>query len=164
MKEINTELKLVKMKVDDMKPYANNPRRNDDAVEGVENSIKAFGYKVPIVVDGDGVIVTGHTRYKAAKELGLKSLTVVMADDLTPKQVKAFRLADNKTAEAAAWDFEKLDMELDKIQDIDMDDFGFDLTDEEMTEEFSNAELDIDDYSDEQFDHECPKCGFKFND
>lgn len=111
--------------VDDLLPYANNPRLNDGAVDAVAASIKEFGFKVPIVVDSDGVIVTGHTRLKAAKKLGLDKVPVIVASDLTPEQVKAFRLADNKTSELAEWDLGKLDIELGEIEDIDMNDFGF---------------------------------------
>lgn len=113
----------------DLLPYANNPRLNDGAVDAVAASIKEFGFKVPIVVDSDGVIVTGHTRLKAAKKLGLDTVPVIVADDLTPEQVKAFRLADNKTGELAQWDFAKLEIELDGIDEIDMGEFGFDDVD-----------------------------------
>lgn len=119
--------KVTYMDVDSLIPYANNPRLNDNAVDSVAASIKEFGFKVPIVVDGENVIINGHTRLKAAHKLGLKQVPVIVADDLTPEQVKAFRLADNKTSELAEWDFDKLDIELDGIQDIDMDAFGFDV-------------------------------------
>lgn len=110
-----------------MNPYANNPRLNDGAVDAVAASIKEFGFKVPIVVDSDGVIVTGHTRVKAAEKLGLESVPVIVASDLSPEQVKAFRLADNKTSELAEWDMGKLDIELGEIENIDMNDFGFNI-------------------------------------
>ena len=87
--------------LDQIKPYENNPRINDDAVDAVVNSIKEFGWRVPIVCDGDMVIIAGHTRFKAAKKLGLQQVPVVVANDLTPDQVRAFRIADNKTAELA---------------------------------------------------------------
>ena len=108
-----------------LRPYENNPRINDGAVEAVAKSIDEFGFKVPIVVDSDYVIIAGHTRLKAAERLGLKSVPVVIADDLTEEQARAFRLADNKTAELAEWDFEKLNEELGDITDLDMQDFGF---------------------------------------
>lgn len=110
-------------------PYENNPRKNDPAVKAVKNSIKEFGFKVPIVIDRDGVIVTGHTRLKAALQLHMSEVPVVVADDLDEEQIKAFRLADNKTAELAEWDFDKLDEELADIFDIDMEEFGFDIVD-----------------------------------
>lgn len=119
------EIKMVK--VDDLKPYENNPRFNDDAVEYVAKSIKEFGFKVPIVLDKNNVIVAGHTRYKASMELGLKEVPCIVADDLSEEQIKAFRLADNKVSEQASWNYDLLDLELDDILDINMDEFGFDL-------------------------------------
>lgn len=89
------------MDVDSLIPHANNPRLNDNAVDAVAASIKELGFKVPIVVDGENVIINGHTRLKAAHKLGLKQAPVIVADDLTPEQAKAFRLADNKTGELA---------------------------------------------------------------
>lgn len=118
--------KVTYMDVDSLIPYANNPRLNDNAVDAVAASIKEFGFKVPIVVDGENVIINGHTRLKAAHKLGLTQVPVIVADDLTPAQAKAFRLADNKTSELAEWDLGKLDIELAEIQDLDMNDFGFD--------------------------------------
>lgn len=122
-----SKLKVEYRNVADLNPYENNPRLNDGAVDAVAASIKEFGFKVPIVVDSDGVIVTGHTRLKAAKKLGIDTVPVIVADDLTPEQVKAFRLADNKTGELAQWDLDKLDIELGGIDEIDMGDFGFDM-------------------------------------
>lgn len=112
-------------KVSELTPYEKNPRRNDEAVNAVAESIRQFGFKVPMVVDSDGVIVAGHTRYKAAKQLGLDSVPCIIADDLTDKQIKAFRLADNKVSEKAGWDFALLEEELDDLFDFDMEGFGF---------------------------------------
>lgn len=115
--------------IDDVIPYPNNPRHNDDAVEYVANSIKEFGWQQPIVVDANGAIIAGHTRHKAAKLLGMDTVPVVVADNLTPAQVNAYRLADNKTSEAATWDMEALSVELEGLEiDFDMTDFGFDMT------------------------------------
>lgn len=115
-------------RLEDIQPYENNPRLNDKAVKYVKKSIKRFGFKNPIIVDSDGVIVAGHTRYKASLELGLETVPVIIADDLTEKQIKAYRLADNKTAEHAEWDFNVLDAELfDLSPSFDMSDFGFDV-------------------------------------
>lgn len=123
-------MKIVEKRLDEIRPYERNPRRNNAAVEYVANSLREFGWKQPIVIDGDGVIVAGHTRYKAALSLGWDTAPCVIADDLTPEQVKAYRLADNKVAEAAEWDMELLDAELTEIMDalpgIDMTGFGFD--------------------------------------
>ena len=113
-----------------IKPYPRNPRINDEAAAFVANSIKEFGFRNPIVVDNAGVIIAGHTRLKAAKKLGLKEAPVIVADDLSDEQVKALRLADNKTAEAAEWDLNLLDQEISEIADIDMSDFGFELDEE----------------------------------
>lgn len=114
----------------DLKPYENNPRINDDAVDNVANSIKEFSFQQPIVVDKNMVVIVGHTRLKAAKKLGLKTVPVVIAD-LSEEQANAYRLADNKVGELAEWDIDKLNEELDKILDIDMTDFGFELDLEE---------------------------------
>lgn len=114
------------IKTKELKPYKNNPRKNDEAVDYVAESIREFGFKVPLVIDKDNTIVCGHTRYKAAKKLGINELPCVVADDLTEEQIKAFRLADNKVGEMAEWDFELLDAELEGIE-LDMEDFGFEF-------------------------------------
>ena len=124
MEQMNIEY----INVGDLKPYENNPRHNDNAVDAVAASIKEFGFKVPIVCDKENVIVTGHTRYKAAKKLGLKKVPCIRADDLTDDQVRAFRVADNKVSELATWDMDKLNIELDNI-DLDMSAFGVDISD-----------------------------------
>lgn len=109
----------------DIRPYPGNPRRNDQAVQAVANSLREFGWKQPIVVDADGTIIAGHTRYKAAQALGMNEVPVVVASDLTPEQVYAYRLADNKTAELAEWDADLLAVELDGLASVDMSAFGF---------------------------------------
>lgn len=157
---------IIEMKLNDLHPYENNPRYNDDAVEAVASSIKQFGFKVPIIIDKNNVIVTGHTRYKAAKQLGLEKVPCIKADDLTDQQIKAFRLADNKVSEIATWDMGKLNLELEEIEDIDMSDFGFDdifNEDENTSTITSGSELDLDDFGDDKFQCTCPKCGFRFN-
>lgn len=119
-------MQIVYKKLDEIKPYEKNPRNNEGAVQYVANSIREFGFKVPIVIDKYGEIVAGHTRYKAAKVLGIETVPCIIADDLSPKQVKAFRLADNKTGELALWDDDLLKIELDGlVDDFDMADFGF---------------------------------------
>ena len=110
-------MNIVEKRIGEIKPYENNPRVNDDAVEYVAESIKAFGWKQPIVVDKDGVIIAGHTRYKAARSLGLETVPVLVADDLTPDEVNAYRLADNKVSDFSSWDNKLLLEELDKIPD-----------------------------------------------
>lgn len=128
-------MKVEAKSIDEIKPYENNPRDNDDAVDAVANSIKEFGWQQPIVVDKDMVIIVGHTRYKAAKKLGMDKVPVVVASSLTPEQVKAYRLADNKVGELADWNLPKLNIELDDINDIDMSDFGFDENFDDNIEE-----------------------------
>lgn len=120
-------MEIKRVKLSEIRPYEKNPRRNDSAVDAVAASIKEFGWQQPIVVDKDGVIIAGHTRYKAAKKLKCKEVPVVYADNLTEEQVKAYRLADNKTSELAEWDADLLSEELLDLQDFDMGQFGFDL-------------------------------------
>lgn len=115
--------------VDEIKEYENNPRHNESAVDAVAASINTFGFKVPIVIDKENVIIAGHTRVLAAQKLGLEKVPCIVADDLTPEQVKAFRLADNKTGELAEWDFNALAKEIAELETIDVSQFGFD-TDE----------------------------------
>lgn len=136
-------MQIIEKNITEITPYEKNPRKNDEAVQYVANSIKEFGFKVPIVIDKDGVIVAGHTRYKAAQELGLEKLPCVIADDLTEEQVKAFRLSDNKVGEVAEWDFDLLDEELDGIFDIDMSEFGFDLDFEGEKEKAEKPEVEF---------------------
>ena len=118
-------MEIIEKRLAELTPYKNNPRKNDQAVDAVAASIKAFGFKVPIVIDRDGVIVCGHTRATAAKKLKLESVPCVVADDLTEEEIKAFRLADNKVGELAEWDLPALDLELADL-DFDMGEFGFD--------------------------------------
>ena len=119
-------LEIKYKKIDEINPYENNPRCNDEAVEFVANSIKEFGFKVPIIIDGNNIIVAGHTRYKASLKLGLEEVPCIVADDLSEEQIKAFRLADNKTSEIATWDEALLEKELADLTGLfDMGDFGF---------------------------------------
>ena len=117
-------MQIINVKIGDLKPYKRNPRKNENAVDAVAASIKEFGFKIPIVIDNNYEIVAGHTRLKAATKLGLETVPCIIADDLTPEQIKAFRLADNKTAELAEWDLDLLGLELDDIP-LDMSLFGF---------------------------------------
>ena len=155
-------MQIYDKRLDEIKPYENNPRHNDNAVDAVANSIREFGFKVPIVVDSEGVIVAGHTRYKAAQKLGLQTVPCIVADDLTDEQVKAFRLADNKVGELATWDLDALKVELDNIGEIDLSGMGFDLT---LHDEYT--EPDIEDFSGSAAGGKvetcrCPKCGFEW--
>ena len=145
-------MNIVEKRLNELKPYENNPRINDGAVKFVKNSIEEFGFKVPIVIDKNGVIVAGHTRYKASQELGLETVPCVVADDLTDEQVKAFRIADNKTAEKASWDLDALKTEMEELEEIDgidMRDFGFGdfeisaLTEDMEAEGYDNELMDM---------------------
>lgn len=156
-------MQIVEKNINDLVPYENNPRKNGKSVDYVANSISQFGFKVPIVIDKDSVIVAGHTRYKAAVRLKMDTVPCIVADDLTEQQIKAFRLADNKVGEFSDWDMDLLSGELDDILDIDMSDFGFDLDLGSNEEEFNSGEIDVNDFSDDKFECTCPKCGFKFN-
>ena len=118
-------MNIIEKNLKDIKPYEKNPRKNDNAVEYVANSIKEFGFQQPIVIDKNGVIVAGHTRYKASKKLGLEKVPCIIADDLTDEQIKAYRLADNKVSEKSGWDFNLLNNELSEILNIDMEMFDF---------------------------------------
>jgi len=127
-------------KIDDIRPYERNPRINDQAVDAVAASLAEFGFRQPIVVDEDGVIIVGHTRWKAAKKLGLDKVPVHVATDLPPEKVRAYRIADNKTGELAEWDLEILPIELNELREsgFDMDVLAFD--DEELGQLLSQAE------------------------
>lgn len=143
-------MNIIDKKIDDLTPYENNPRKNDGAVSKVAASIREFGFKVPIVIDRNNVIVCGHTRYKAAADLGMTSVPCIVADDLTDDQIKAFRLADNKVSEFAEWDFDKLIEELSDISDFDMSEFGFDVSEFSDDEDPEIVEDDFDGEADER--------------
>ena len=134
-------MNIIYKKIDEVIPYEKNPRKNDEAVKYVAESIKEFGFKVPIIIDSNNIIIAGHTRLKASKKLGYKEVPCIIADDLTPEQIKAFRLADNKVGEMAEWDLDLLNEELEDIIDINMEDFGFDLN-----LDFEDKEVEEDDF------------------
>lgn len=118
-------MQIIMKNLSELKPYSKNPRKNEKAIEPVAKSIKEFGFKVPVVIDCNGVIVAGHTRYAASKKLKLTEIPCIIANDLNEEQIKAFRLADNKVSELAEWDCNLLEVELDDITEIDMSSFGF---------------------------------------
>ena len=153
-------MKIEEIKLADITPYEENPRKNDNAVEYVAESIKKFGFKVPLVIDANGVIVTGHTRYKAAQQLKLKTVPCIRATDLTPEQIKAFRLADNKVAEFASWDFELLQGELQELEgmNFDLTNLGFDAP---VDADKFFEEIDVSNTVDEPEKKtiKCPHCG-----
>ena len=137
------QVQVIQMKLTDLIPYENNPRINDDAIDVVANSIKEFGFKNPIIIDKDNVIVCGHTRRLAAIKLGLTEVPCIRADDLTEDQIKAFRVADNKTSELSTWDLDKLKIELGDIE-LNMADFGFEDLLDQMKELPEDDEFDAD--------------------
>ena len=140
-------MEIIYKKVGDLIPYEKNPRNNTKAVKYVAKSIEEFGFKQPIIIDRDNVVVCGHTRLMATKRLGIEEVPCIVADDLTDEQIKAFRLADNKVAEQAEWDIGLLNEELDDILNVDMGDFGFDI--------FSMDELEgMEGYNSEKDDRE----------
>jgi len=159
-------MKVEQWEIDRIKPYPGNPRRNDRAVEAVAKSIREFGFRQPIVVDSGGVIVVGHTRYKAALKLGLKTVPVHVAADLTPQQARAYRLADNRTAETAEWDVELLPIELGELRGdgVDLKLLGF--TDKELAEYLREFDTDLEGGEGEAAEAadtiRCPKCGHEF--
>ena len=125
-------MKVIEVKTSEIKPYENNPRLNDEAIDAVAESIKRFGFQQPILVDEDMVIIAGHTRLKARKRLHLKKVPVIVNTELTEEKKAAYRLVDNKTGELATWDELALQEELDAILNYDMADFGFDFDDEDL--------------------------------
>lgn len=139
-------MNIVMMKVSDLIPYEKNPRKNDKAVKYVAESIKQFGFKVPIVIDSNNSVVCGHTRLKACKKLQINEVPCIVADDLTEEQIRAFRVADNKVSEQAEWDFDLLDEEIDALPEYDFADFGFEFEedDEEDEEPKKNERLRTD--------------------
>jgi len=132
-------MQIIYKKTNELVPYENNPRINDEAVDYVAKSIKEFGFKVPIIIDKFNVIVAGHTRLKAAEKIGMEEVPCIIADDLSKEKIKAFRLADNKVSEFSQWDYDLLKEELNGIIGIDMEDFGF-----------SNEDLDDIDFENEE--------------
>jgi hypothetical protein len=130
-------MNILTLPLSDIHPYEKNPRKNDNAVDAVAASIRQFGFLVPLVIDQMHVIVAGHTRYKAAQRLGLKTVPCVVADELSEDQIKAFRLADNKVSEAAQWDMDLLPLELADII-MPMTDFGFQaISDDDYSDQFT---------------------------
>ena len=163
-------MKLERLKLSEITPYENNPRKNDDAVNAVAESIRQCSYITPITVDEDHVIIAGHTRYKALVALGEESAEFLICDGLSEEQKKKYRFLDNKTGEKATWDLMKLEIELEGLDLEGFDFFGMaaDLpvdgdgggSDKELT---GTTEFDTEVFGDEVFKYECPKCGFRFN-
>lgn len=150
-------MRIFEKNVNELVEYWNNPRNNDDAVEKVAESIKEFGFKVPIIIDKNNVIVAGHTRLKASLLLGLKTVPCIIAEDLTDEQIKAFRLVDNKVAELAEWDFGKLEEEKEKLSTIELELFGF--GDEDEVRDWSEFFEETEPKDKEPKTAVCPHCG-----
>ena len=162
-------IKVIEKDINELVPYENNARINDKAVDVVANSIEEFGFKQPIIIDKNNVIVAGHTRTLACKKLGITKVPCIVADDLTEEQIKAFRIADNSSAQVAEWDMNKLMKELDSI-DYDMAQFGLAEQLDEITNELLKQETSENVYPDQKLKqnetkfHICPNCGCEFED
>lgn len=149
-------MRIINKNIEELKEYKNNPRDNSETVEKVAKSIEEFGFKVPIVIDKDGTIVAGHTRYKASILLGLSQVPCIVVDGLSEEQIKLFRVIDNKAGEYSGWDYFLLDEELDKINNIDMKEFGFS---EETIDWDSIEEIGEDNYEEPEAKKcQCPYC------
>lgn len=147
------QMKIVMKAIKDITPYFNNPRKNDKAIDAVMHSIEEFGFKNPIIIDNENVIISGHTRRLAAIKLGLREVPCIVGDHLTEAQVRAFRLADNRVAEIATWDEEQLKAEMKDVLDMDLDVYGFDIgTVEDIMQEETGIKT-----------HKCPKCGAEWS-
>ena len=163
-------MKLEKLKISEITPYENNPRKNDGAVNAVAESIRQCSYITPIIVDENHVIIAGHTRYKALMALGESEAECLVCDGLTEEQKKKYRFLDNKTGEKAAWDLMKLEVELEGLDLEGFDFFGMAVdipldgagggSEKELA---GSTEIDAEVFGDEEFKYECPKCGFRFN-
>lgn len=163
-------MKLEKLKLEEITPYENNPRKNDAAVNAVAESIRQCSYITPIIVDEDYVIIAGHTRYKALMALGEPEAECLVCDGLTEEQKKKYRFLDNKTGEKATWDLMKLEVELEGLDLEGLDFFGMavdipadDAAGGSEKEMDGSTEIDTEVFGDEEFKYECPKCGFRFN-
>jgi site-specific DNA-methyltransferase (adenine-specific) len=150
-------MKIEYIGIDKIKPYHNNPRKNDNAIEPVSKSIQQFGWQQPIVVDGEMVIIVGHTRYEAAKKLGLDKVPVVIATGLSKEQARSYRLVDNKTGDLSRWDTNKLLQELDALIGFDLSAYDLSIPDFEVKESTAETEK-----SDIKYKYTCSHCGHKF--
>jgi len=162
-------MKIVEIELKDIKPYRRNPRKNNISVEPLKRSIEKYGFNVPLVVDKSGEIITGHTRYKAAKELGLKSVPCVRKEDLSKKEIKEYRIADNKVGELSEWDEPLLKIEFEELKDLgsELGDLGFNDSEIDDLLNIGNIfGLDEDEEEEAQGSTgkliTCPSCGHKF--
>jgi len=162
-------VEIVDMPIEQIKPYKKNPRKNEKAVPEVVKSLREFGFRQPLVVDSSMVLIVGHTRLLAAKELGLTNVPVHIASTLTPAQVRAYRIADNRSHDRSEWDVTLLNEELgelfemDEKFDIEFMDFGDFGPGEEKEKEIKEGSKELDEEEFSEFDHKCPKCGFEYD-
>ena len=150
-------MRLIEKNITEILPYPENPRKIENGVEKVAESIRQFGFKNPIIIDKNGYIIAGHVRYEAAKKIGLKKVPVIMADDLTEDQTELFRIVDNKTGELAGWDFLALEKELQEIRGVDMSVFGFADIADELHELWNEVEQEEKPKKEKEI--RCPCCG-----
>lgn len=164
-------MKLERLKLSEITPYGNNPRKNDGAVNAVAESIRQCSYIAPVIVDEGHVIIAGHTRYKALAALGIEDVECLVCDGLTEEQKKKYRFLDNKTGEKATWDLMKLEAELEGLDlegfdffgmaaDLPVDGGGSGSSGKELA---GTTEIDTEVFGDGGFRYECPSCGFRFN-
>ena len=137
-------MNIINKNIDELIPYINNPRNNDEAVDKVASSIKEFGFKVPIVIDKDNVVITGHTRLLASKKLGLEEVPCIVASDLSKAQIKAFRIADNKVSEYSSWNDDLLKIELEQLEEMNfnLDSVNIDFSDFDIAIDLDDVEED----------------------
>lgn len=165
---MNNEFNVIEIDISMITPYKNNPRNNEKAIDYVAESIKNFGFRVPIIIDKDNVIVAGHTRYKAAKQLEIKKVPCIVISDLTPEQIRAFRIADNKVSEYSTWNEEMLRKELLNLSNFELQSIGFQdweldnllnpLSDDDINDFFVDKEVT----EKEPKLIKCPYCGEEF--
>ena len=160
-------MRLERLRLADIKPYENNPRKNDGGVDAVIESIKQCSYIAPIIVDEDYVILAGHTRFKALEKLKYAEVDCIVCDNFSEEQKKKYRYLDNKTGEKATWDLHKLEEEL---ENLDLGDFDFFRMSSDLGEQVdktpnfnTSTEYDTEAFGDDEFRYECPSCGFRFN-
>ena len=157
-------MKIENIDIKKIIPYERNPRRNDQAVDIVAKSVREFGFRVPVIIDKDNVIIAGHTRLKAAEKLGITEIPCVRADNLTPEQAKAFRIMDNKSHEYSMWDFDKLLDEIDQLRAANFDTTLTGFNDADLENINKSLKGNIDEISEESLGikNECPKCGYEW--
>lgn len=159
-------MKIEKISIEEIKPYENNAKLHPpEQIDQIKKSIEEFGNNDPIAVDENNIIIEGHGRYEALKQLRFDKIEIIRLTHLSEQQKKAYILAHNKLTMNTGFDFDTLNLELDTISDFDMSDFGFTLDFSKDNQSISeNKEIDTNEFSDKKFDLECPRCGFRWND